>query len=224
MLLNLHSFEDMECTHFSFLYFNPFLPLGRHILWIFTELFWKAAKSCLLLFCANPRNVSSNMKRGDALSCVQQSLSDVINSIWWKSWSSSFNLHPSNDNTSSPFKCYVPNPFKNAVGYFPHISTSPMYTILACVICNQTVPTVPTALQKQTPPRGVKYTLLYTNQPSRLRWNWGIRRSIRNNYPIYGGGGNIWYLIWWHSTDPHALSSRPNTVRTAIFSSSWLRP
>jgi hypothetical protein len=49
----------------------------------------------------------------------------------------SFNLHPSNDNTSSPFKSHVPNPFKNAVGYFPHISTSPMYTILACVICNQ---------------------------------------------------------------------------------------
>ncbi len=60
-----NSFEDRECMHYSLFY--SFLPIGS-----FER---RQITGCRFSeeFCANPRNISTNKKRGIALCCLQNS-------------------------------------------------------------------------------------------------------------------------------------------------------
>jgi hypothetical protein len=68
MLLNVQNFfEDRECMQYSLLKLNSFLPIGS-----FEK---RQITACRFSeeFCANPRNISTNKKRGIALCCLQKS-------------------------------------------------------------------------------------------------------------------------------------------------------
>jgi hypothetical protein len=58
--------------------FNQFLPVGGHISWIFTRFSlgkWQfTACPFQKEFSSNPRNVSTNRKKGITLCCLQNSL------------------------------------------------------------------------------------------------------------------------------------------------------